>query len=316
MSDTADPLRVVYLAGSGHTGSTLLALFLDAHPRVVSVGETSFKRDIQRRGLNRLACSCGDSVKDCAFWQRVFSGVTARGFELSALEWSNDFRYKNPIAHRLLTRYSARPLRRALQQSVSALLPRHHARLARVRQVNVEFIRTVLDVAEADVFFDTSKRAFRLLHLLQSPQLDVKVVTLVRDVRGYVASAIKRGDSLADAARTWRRDQENIESITRELPADRVMLLRYEDVCQDARRWLSRTYAFCGVAPIEPPEFVVASEHHVLGNSMRLSDRIRIRLDESWRSALNTDDQSRALQIAGPHHVRLGYDEAFPGAQR
>jgi sulfotransferase family protein len=301
------PLRVVYLAGSGHTGSTLLAMFLDAHPRIVSVGETSFKRDIQRRGLNRLACSCGDSVKDCAFWQKVFHGVSASGFELSTLEWSNDFRYKNPIAHRLLTRYSARPFRRMLLRSVSAALPGYQARLARVRSVNVEFIRTVLDVAGADVFFDTSKRAFRLHHMLQMPQLDVKVVKLVRDVRGYVSSAIKRGSSLPDAARTWRRDQENIESITAGLPENRVMLLRYEDVCRDPRTWLARTYGFCGVPAIEPPEFVVSREHHVLGNSMRLSGQIRIRIDESWRSVLSSDDQARALEIAGPHHVKLGY---------
>jgi hypothetical protein len=301
------PLRVVYLAGSGHTGSTLLALFLDAHPGIVSVGETSFKRDIQRRGLSRLACSCGVSVKECDFWRNVFERVTSGGFELSALEWSNDFRYKNPIAHRLLTRYSARPLRQTLQRSLGAVLPGYRARLARVRSVNVEFIRTVLDVAGADVFFDTSKRAFRLHNLLQTPELDVKVVKLVRDVRGYVSSAVKRGHSLSDAARTWRRDQENIESITGGLPKDRVMLLRYEDVCRDPRTWLARTHDFCGVAPVEPPEFVVSREHHVLGNSMRLSEQVRIRLDESWRNALNRDDQARVLEIAGPHHVRLGY---------
>jgi hypothetical protein len=305
----SERLPVVYLAGSGHTGSTLLALFLDAHPRIVSVGETAFKRKIQRRGSAKLACTCGASYLDCPFWQAVFRGVTEAGFEFSPLKWSNDFRYKNPLAHRLLSRYSGNPALRAMQRAAAALLPGHGASVDHVRRVNVEFIRTVLRVAHADVFFDTSKRAMRLYHLLETSELDVKVVKLVRDVRGYVSSAKKRGASVSDAALAWRTDQENFEHITRDLPSDRVMLLRYEDACRDPQTWLKRTYAFCGVEPIDPPEVVVSGEHHVLGNNMRRNEKIRIRLDESWRSLLSSDEQARALAIAGPFQGHLGYAE-------
>ena len=44
------PIRVVYVAGSGHTGSTLLALLMDSHPEIACVGETSVKPKIRRRG--------------------------------------------------------------------------------------------------------------------------------------------------------------------------------------------------------------------------------------------------------------------------
>ncbi|HUE86408.1 MAG TPA: sulfotransferase [Vicinamibacterales bacterium] len=303
----ATPLRVVYLAGSGHTGSTLLALFVDAHPRIVSVGETSLKRKAQWQEKTGLACTCGDAVQDCPFWQEVFQGVTAAGFELNMRHWSNDFRYKNPVAHKLLSRRSANPLIWAVQRSAGAIVPGHRARVDRVRKVNVAFIRTVMRVAGANVFFDTSKRAFRLQQLLETPELDVSVVKLVRDVRGYVASAVKRGDSLRDAALTWRRDQESVAAVTRALPANRVLTVRYEDLCRDPRTWLRQIYAFCGVEAIEPPEFVVSREHHVIGNSMRLADKIQIRLNEGWRTALSMDDQSRALAIAGPLHANLGY---------
>ncbi len=161
------PLRVVYLAGSGHTGSTLLALFLDSHPRIVSVGETAFKRKQQRQRRTNVTCTCGLSYEDCPFWQQVFRGVSGAGFDFSPLEWSNDFRYQGRVAHKLLSRYSAKPAWRLLQKAVTAVLPAHQARMDRVRQVNVEFIRTVLSVAGADVFFDTSKRGMRLHQLLR-----------------------------------------------------------------------------------------------------------------------------------------------------
>jgi sulfotransferase family protein len=303
----SEHLPVVYLAGSGHTGSTLLALFLDAHPRIASVGETAFKRKLQGTAGAKLTCTCGASYSECPFWQEIFRGVTDAGYELSPLQWSNDFRYKGWFAHRLLSRYSANPALRLVQRAAEAVLPAHHARQDHVRRVNVELIRTVLRVARADVFFDTSKRAMRLHQLLQAPELHVKVVKLVRDVRGYAWSAKRRGGEVPDAALTWRKDQENFEHITRNMPEDRVMLLRYEDVCRDPQTWLRRTYAFCGVTPIDPPDFVISREHHVLGNSMRRSDTIRIRLDESWRTSLSTDEQEQALAIAGPFHARHGY---------
>lgn len=308
MSITAtDRLRVVYLAGSGHTGSTLLALFLDAHPQIVSVGETAFKRAHQRAGRTDQMCTCGASYLECPFWQEIFRGVNEAGFAFSPLEWSNDFRYQGALAQRLLGRRSANPVRRLIQRAAAQLTPRHAARVERVRQVNVAFIRTALRVASADVFFDTSKRVVRLHHMLETPELDVKVVKLVRDVRGYVWSAKRRGESVADAARTWRRDRENLDFLTRDLPPERVMLLRYEDACRAPGEWLARMYAFCGVDAIEPPDGVVSRDHHVLGNRMRLNDTISIRLDESWRSALSGEEQSRALAIAGPYHERLGY---------
>jgi len=300
-------LPVVYLAGSGHTGSTLLALFLDAHPRIVSVGETAFKRKLQGSRGAALTCTCGAPYSECEFWQKIFRGVTAAGYDFSPEQWSNDFRYKGWLAHRLFSRYSARPALRLAQTAAGALLPRHRARVERVRRVNVEFIRAVLRTADADVFFDTSKRAMRLHQLLQTPELDVKVIKLVRDVRGYASSAKRRGGAVPEAALTWRKDQENLDRITRDLPAARVMLLRYEDVCRDPRTWLKRAYAFCGVDPIEPPDFVVSREHHVLGNSMRRNDSIRIRFDESWRTSLTVDEQKRAIAIAGPFHARNGY---------
>lgn len=303
-----EKLPVVYLAGSGHTGSTLLALFLDSHPRIVSVGETAFKRTLQGPRGEMLTCTCGEVYSECTFWRRIFRDVTDAGYEFGPEQWSNDFRYQGWLAHRLLSRYSARPALRLAQTAAAAFLPRHRARVERVRRVNVEFIRSVLRTADADVFFDTSKRAMRLHQLLQTSELDVKVIKLVRDVRGYAWSAKRRGGAAVPAAAlTWRKDQENLERITRDMPRERVMLLRYEDVCRDPRAWLRQAYAFCGVDAIDPPDYVMPREHHVLGNSMRRGEMIRIRLDESWRTSLSADEQSRALAIAGPMHVKNGY---------
>jgi hypothetical protein len=304
----ARPLRVVYVAGSGHTGSTLLALMLDEHPQIVSVGETAVKPKIRRRGdAPKQPCSCGATVEACAFWSGIFEHVRRSGHDMGPDRWTNDYRSEHPLVHRVLTRESSyRPVA-ATQRWLNAHLPAHAARMRRADAVNVAFVRAALDVANADVFCDTTKHTLRLARLLAIPELDVRVITLVRDVRGYVSSAKRRGYRIQDAAWTWRRDQEVIARLTEGLTPERRHVLRYEELCADPADTLRRLHAFCGVDEHPPVASMRSDSHHVLGNSMRLNGRITVRLDESWKQKLAADEQQLVLDIAGPLNRRFGY---------
>ncbi|NOT45011.1 MAG: sulfotransferase [Acidobacteria bacterium] len=304
----AEKLRVVFVAGSGHTGSTLLAMLVDTHPQIVSVGETSIKPKIRRRGDgDKQPCSCGRLIKDCSFWQGVFENVRRQGFDFSEHNWANDYRLEHPRLNRLLGHHSSRRPVRLFQEWAAHNLPVFKERTTRVGRVNVAFVRALLEVSGARVFFDTTKHTLRLSRLLELPELDVKVVTLVRDVRGYAASAKRRGLSIVDASHTWRKDQEVIASITDSLPSERRMTLRYEDLCLDPAQALSRVYEFCEVDAVLPVSSVNSVDHHVIGNSMRFGGSIRVRLDESWRSRLEDEEQQRILQIAGRANAEFGY---------
>lgn len=69
----AQPPTVVYVAGVGHSGSTLLDLLLSSHPAVASVGEAA---DLRRKPEARCACGAPDRSA-CAFWQEVERRVRA-----------------------------------------------------------------------------------------------------------------------------------------------------------------------------------------------------------------------------------------------
>jgi hypothetical protein len=301
-------LRVTYLAGSGHTGSTLLAILLGAHPQVVSVGETSIKPKIRRRGDGAVQkCSCGTMIAECSFWRRVFESVNRQGFEFSASCWSNDYRMEHPLMYKLLNRHSAhKPLRR-FQEWAADHLPIHAGRVEHVGRVNVAFIRALLDVGNADVFFDTSKRTMRLSRLLKLPELDVKVIKWVRDVRGYAASAKRRGESVLGACHDWKHTQDVVEELTADLPEDRKMLVRYEELCGRVEETLGRLYTFMEVEPLNTLPLLEQQQHHVIGNSMRFGEKIQVRLDESWRTRLTSDEQKQVLDIAGSRNRELGY---------
>jgi hypothetical protein len=301
-------IPVVYVAGSGHTGSTLLALLLDSHPEICCVGETSIKPPIVKRGGGATqSCSCGVPVAQCPFWTRIFEHVRQRGYELGATYWSNDYRLRNRRAQKVMKRACASAAGRPLVRWAADNIPLYSNTVREADAVNVALMEAALAVSGARVFADTTKGLTRLVHLQRISQLDIKLVRLVRDVRGYAASAKRRGLHVADAARTWLRDQTSIAEVSDILGPGRVHQVRYEDMCGEPDATLRALWSFCGVADMTPPVVIDATEHHVLGNSMRLGGQIRVRLDQSWRERLDAGETRDILAIAGTVNRALGY---------
>jgi hypothetical protein len=304
----APRLPVVYAVGSSHSGSTLLALLGSQHPRVASVGETAVKPRIRREGrAARQRCSCGAELRRCPFWQAIFRRVTGSGLRFDETCWSNDYRFEAPMLDRLLTRETSSALLRQVRGLAAAHLPGYRRRFARIDAVNVAFIAAVLAETGASVFLDTTKLPTRLTHLLRIPALDVRVVWLTRDPRGVAYSARKRGLAIGDATEVWRHDQEAAARLLASLPPGRSLRIRYEDLCASPVAALATLWTFAGVEPIELTGAVRPTDRHVLGNSMRINNVVRIRADEAWRSGLTADEQARVLSMAGSLAGSLGY---------
>jgi hypothetical protein len=305
------PLQVTYVVGSSHSGSTLLAFLADQHPQIASVGETAIKRQIRWEGrAHEQACSCGSTVGACAFWQRIFSDMSAAGVPFDVQHWSTDYRFEHPWADAVLTRETSSLGWRNVRRWATRHLPPLNGRMAHVDRANLAFVRAVLARRGARVFFDTTKLLTRLTYLLEVPEFDVRVVQLVRDVRGFAASAKRRGESVVEAAAVWLNDQTAVERVLAQSPGIPMHLLKYEDLCGDLAGTLSRLWSFCGVAPADVPSVLHPGQHHILGNSMRLGATLQVRLDDSWRSRLGTGDEDRVLGLAGALNERLGYARA------
>ena len=69
-------MRVIYIAGTSHSGSTLLDLMLNAHPAIFASGEVlKLNRQLKIKNSGRgthAPCSCGaPSLWECQFWAAV-----------------------------------------------------------------------------------------------------------------------------------------------------------------------------------------------------------------------------------------------------
>ena len=65
----------LYIAGRGHSGSTILDILLGNSGAIESVGE--LVSDIGKETGGQ--CSCGLAINDCPYWQAVRAEVTADG---------------------------------------------------------------------------------------------------------------------------------------------------------------------------------------------------------------------------------------------
>ena len=85
------------------------------------------------------------------------------------------------------------------------------------------------------------------------------------------------------------------------------MQVHYEELCADPPGTLRRLFSFIGVDPAAARLDFRSTEHHVVGNGMRLDTQSEIRVDERWREALAPSDLHTFASVAGSLNRRLGY---------
>jgi hypothetical protein len=149
-------------------------------------------------------------------------------------------------------------------------------------------MQTALSYSGARVFVDACKDAYRLRHFRRLKELDLHVVYLVRDLRGVVLSNLelkKPGWDAMRMTRMWLHQQRTILRILSEFPS--VMTIYYEDLIDMVDETLATIHRFVGLTPQQFSGDFKTVEHHVLGNTMRLSDTSKIVKSRRWQQELS-----------------------------
>lgn len=298
--------NLAYIASPSYSGSTLLTFVLGAHPSVATIGELKWGKI----DLATYRCSCGELLRACSFWQHVGDAVRQQGLPFDLARPATDFRCRDAGSTDRIMR--ARIRGAAFERVRGALIataPAARRSLPVVRDVNRVMIQTILDLEKASVFLDSSKDPVRLLHLHRTEDYNIRVIQLVRDVRG-VANSARKNEGLEPrlAAREWLRTHGQVDRLRRMLGDDRVIRIRYEDLCADPLGVANSLFEFLGLECMDGELALSSADNHILGNRMRLSIRDGIRLDEKWRSELSASDLADIHAVAGKLHRAYGYD--------
>lgn len=320
--------RLIYLLAASHSGSTLLAMLLNAHPDVCTVGEL---KATSLGDPSRYRCSCQQLISDCPFWNGIREDMAAKGFDFDISKAGTDIRSEStPYIRKLLQPLHRGSIFEMFRDVALNLSPVWRRNLPEILAKNKAFIDCVAARTGKKVIVDSSKIGIRLKYLMRIPNLDIRVIRAIRDGRGVAltymdpacfADAQKvelrqgghggdRADerlSMREAAREWRRSNEEAEAILKRLKSTQFFESRYETLCESPNKVLIQIFSFIGVDPGKKVTDFRSVEHHIVGNGMRLDSGNKIQLDERWRENLSRIDISQFDAEAGEMLFKLGY---------
>ena len=305
--------EVVYIAGSGRSGSTLLERALGASPGWVNVGEL-IELFRQPEGLQER-CGCGEPFATCPVWSEVG--------RLAADCWSPEVVARIQWLQSQVSRQRLIPQLLATRRDSGSELARncreYADRLGRI-------YRAVAEATGAEVVVDASKWPGQAL-ALQLGGVPVRLVHAVRDPRGVAHSWAKSGlarpqsstgATMAsrapwESAARWVAMQTEVRAMAHRF--EHSSIVRYEDFVGDPAATLARARRDLGfddtpeaLGHIGPDAITLPASHGVAGNPSRFeSGTVTLRPDVAWTSALATRDRRVVSILTAPVLLAHGY---------
>lgn len=306
---SADRIKVIYIAGDNHCGSTIVGRVLGQLDGCFMAGEI---RDLWSRGVkDRVECSCGQPIPECEVWGRVLA--RSSGEPLPDAQAMIDLQWE-PTRSRHIGVMMLPDRKRRLERRWADLIA-YTARL----------YRTIVEVTGCRVIVDTSKAPFYGLMLGLVPEIDLRYIHLVRDPRGSafswfqrrIQSAKKKGlehhGRPSEPAISLRWAALNVLSEFVGGCTDASMRLRYEDFLRDAGGTIEQIARFAGEpAPRQPlviDHSVEIQQGHIgLGNPSRMdAGRVALRRDDRWVAGMSGLDKVLVSGLTLPLFIRYGY---------
>jgi hypothetical protein len=303
-------VKVLYVAGLGRSGSTILGNILGQVEGFFHGGEFNF---IWERNLieNRL-CGCGAPFDECEVWGSVLKRAFGRINEDDSREMVRSLTLSTRTRHIPLMFFSRG--RRILA-----------SRLGKCVVQLQKLYQAVQATTASQVIVDSSNLPTYGYVLGMTPGIDLYVVHLVRDARAVAYSWLRKKpqpdiDELAhmhrmntvESSLVWDAWNASAEALWRG-SSGRYMRLRYEDFVREPQRALknilgmlhedNRELAFVSDRSVE-----LGVSHTVSGNPNRFqTGRVWLRLDNEWVYRMRLRDKTLVTLLTFPLLARYGY---------
>lgn len=301
-------MTVVLVGGVGRSGSTVIELALGQLPQACPLGEV---RHLWQRGIvEDQRCGCGEPFSACTFWNGVGKNAFGGWDQVDLDE-----------VHRL---------KAAVDRSrhVPRLLLRGDDRLARYTELYRRIYAAARQISGRSLIIDSSKHISFAACLATDPEVDLRVLHIVRDPRGVAHSWSKQKlrpevttgaaymprYSPLHAAAQWDAHNAMFAALGHRL-GDRQRRIRYEDFAAEPRGTLVAVAGFVGTTA--PPEWTTDPhsrvvdldvQHTVAGNPMRFTrGPVEVRLDQGWRTGMRRRARATVTGVTFPLARFYGY---------
>jgi len=306
-SERDQPVKVLYVAGSGRSGTTNIANVLGQTKGFVSVGEMYMMWESALVTPN--ACGCRNLVPDCPFWNEVFDDAFGGIDAIDPAEMNRMLRARYRTRHYVLPR--------ALDADFAAPGPlqRNLGRL----------YRSIARVSGARVIVDASKRPVYGRLLGQVPGIELFALHMVRDPRAVAYSWARKKIKLVLGRPTRRMSlsKSSLQWVGLNLVAEKSMgggtdsshylQLRYEDFAERPRIAYRAVLEMLGESrPGDPftsdSRVKLEVSHTLAGNSSRFDvGLVDVVPDREWESRMGLGPKLLVSALTWPLLPRYRY---------
>ena len=299
---------MLYIAGNGRSGSTLLDNILGQLTGFFSIGEV---RQIWDEGIveNRL-CGCGEPVQECEIWSEVLSQMGSQG----TLDGQRIGQLREQLAQTKQLAPMILSPQRYHQRSIAGL--------DEFLDMTRKLYQTIAQVTQCNVIVDSSKWPTYSFLLSLLPEIDIYVLHMVRDPRACAFSwgrdkEVEPGrpmgtQSVFHSTAYWTVWNPAIRHLWRN-QKDRYHFLRYEDFMAQPRSAIQSLIDFLDETVPELP-FIddntvsMTRVHAISGNPSKFSKgSIQLTIDDEWRHKMSAAKRSLVTAMTWPLLWKYGY---------
>lgn len=298
-----EKIKVIYFTGSGRSGSTILNIILDNHPEIFGGGE------LQNMGAvfnDKKTCSCGEATVNCEFWSQVMQDWKEKISDSTIKEGLSKWK-KIESYHSLKAWFRLWAGLSLDSPEVKDYLDNTYA-----------FFEALKKYSGKSTIVDISKNPLRAWALLNHPDIDLRLVHLVRDGRGVAWSLEKKAKregkprSIFKSALFWLLVNKQSNYVRKQ--AKDALLIRYEDFAQHPEQTIKHIAAFSSFDPTPVIDIISGNgsfniSHVMGGNSIRKANTIKLKFDDDeWTKNLKTDYQKKFYAITRSTMETYGYN--------
>jgi hypothetical protein len=270
-----ESVNLIYIIGTGFSGSTILGYLLSSPINVFNAGELKSLQEISQR--EDVYCTCGETVNKCSIWSKI----TEEDLKL----------YQNPssctkffLSLRILFGLKIKQKKEETSQDYRFLQKLSNEICD--QKIKPQFI------------LDNSKSLWRLIYLLRCQNINTKIIYVKRDIRGNISSYTKHKVGF------WRglfRYLVKNKLISRFLKKNKLDFHRinYSDLCLDTKKELDTIGKYLEMDYSQYIDDLKKNPIHVPSGNRGTTEQLRkgfvgLKVDESWKQRL-TGFQKRVL---------------------
>ncbi|WP_298908901.1 sulfotransferase [uncultured Aliiroseovarius sp.] len=295
--------KIIYIAGYGRSGSTVVDIMLGMHPEIFGAGELSTMcRHVWRENEY---CACGARLNECDVWEPVMK------------RWTKECDPDDYFA---------------LQRSIEPLYAPGRmiggAKLEAYLNMSRAMFSAIRDQTGQPIILDSSKAPGRALALASDPKIDLRVIHLVRDARAVahalgraipvdVAQGVQKKIVPRSPLRTalrWRMYNSVAERLRTRLAPNRSVRVRYEDISRNPLAELKRISSAVDVDLTEVGSQIsqgakIVPAHQMAGSRLRMKGPMALRYNSDWETEMPKAAKRQVELITGAQLWRYGYSE-------